>query len=220
VSIKISRNEHFTFIVYERTEKGNYDEIRNAMQELLTAPTQAPRDVVIDLTRCRILFSPELGAIAKVLTYLTKSEKHLRIIASPEITKMLYAQAFTKIKSLVIYESLAVFLEEVKQSHNKPLPIPSTDPQTTVVRLKEDLTGEKVQKMTAEIESALNKLNKSVAIDLSGVKLLDSSGLAQLLYLDSVAKNKNKSLVLSGLNPEVLALIKDAHLEMLFTIQY
>lgn len=220
MSIKISRNEHFTYIVYERTEQGNYDEIRNAMQELLTAPPQALRDVVIDVTRCKLLFSPELGAIAKVLSYVAKSEKYLRIVAGPEIIKMLESQAFTKIKWLVIYEGLEKFLEEVKKSVDKPLPIPTIDPQATIVRFKENLIGEQVKTMTTEVEKALNKVNKSVVLEMSGVKLLDSSCLAQLLYLDSVAKSKNKSLVLSGLNKEVLVLIKEAHLENLFTIQY
>jgi anti-sigma B factor antagonist len=69
-------------------------------------------------------------------------------------------------------------------------------------------------------KTLLESLNgtKSVAINLSAVKYIDSSGIASLVEVLREARNTNKRLVLFGLNGAVLQVLQLTRLTGVFEI--
>lgn len=61
--------------------------------------------------------------------------------------------------------------------------------------------------------------SQKVVVDLSGVTLIDSSGVASLLEALQSAKKKGKKLILSSVGNSVMRVLKLARLETVFTIE-
>ncbi len=59
---------------------------------------------------------------------------------------------------------------------------------------------------------------RSILVDMSGVTLIDSSGVAVLLEAFQETRKKGKEYALAGVGDSVLRVLKLAHLETFFTI--
>ena len=75
---------------------------------------------------------------------------------------------------------------------------------------------------TEEFEKAYNKQLESkpaiVAIDMSKLDYIDSSGIGSLIKCLNALKNNNGKLVLVGMKPTILNVFKLAKLDMFFQI--
>jgi anti-sigma B factor antagonist len=75
-------------------------------------------------------------------------------------------------------------------------------------------------KMRAAILEAVNAANVSrVAINMTGVSYMDSSGVASLVEGLQLARTKNRSLVLFGLQQAAREVLELARLDKIFTIR-
>jgi len=84
------------------------------------------------------------------------------------------------------------------------------------------LEGEIDLHVAPRVESALGRIIKKrpphVVVDLSGVKFIDSSGLAVLIRAREDIKNYGGKLTLSGIKEDVLAIFEMARLDQVFLI--
>jgi len=74
------------------------------------------------------------------------------------------------------------------------------------------------QKIKAEIIKVINP-NAKVALNLSGISYIDSTGFGMLLSILRHCKNSNASLKLCNISPEVMELIKLLQLQSIFDIR-
>jgi anti-sigma B factor antagonist len=72
--------------------------------------------------------------------------------------------------------------------------------------------------MRTALASALRTKPTSVAVDLSGVSYLDSSGLATLIEAARIARSRGTRLVLGGLHDQPHYFFEITHLDRLFEI--
>lgn len=73
------------------------------------------------------------------------------------------------------------------------------------------------QQLRKTILAAL-KTNQKVIVDLSGVKYIDSSGIASLVEGLQFSKTKGKEFILTKPSPQVSAIMELARLDKVFTI--
>lgn len=74
------------------------------------------------------------------------------------------------------------------------------------------------QKIKTEVIKAINP-NAKVALNLSGVSYIDSTGFGMLLSILRHCKNSNATLKLCNISPEVMELIKLLQLQTVFDIR-
>ena len=85
------------------------------------------------------------------------------------------------------------------------------------------INEEKLDTIVApELKSELVKINaegvKSVVLDLSSIKYIDSSGLSSILVANRLCDNSNGKLILTGVTDHVMKLFKISQLESVLTI--
>ncbi len=85
------------------------------------------------------------------------------------------------------------------------------------------INEEKLDTIVApELKSELVKINaegvKSVVLDVSSVKYIDSSGLSSILVANRLCDNSNGKLILTGVTDHVMKLFKISQLESVLTI--
>ena len=93
----------------------------------------------------------------------------------------------------------------------------SNEGDVRVVAVQGTVDLESSPKLQKDIQQALNGA-LSLAIDLSGVGYIDSSGIATLVQALKLAKKSNVEMRLRNPATRVLAVLKMAHLTKLFTI--
>jgi anti-anti-sigma regulatory factor len=218
--IKITPYQYFVYVSYEKNAEDEVNKFKNALSEL-TQTLSHEKDVVIDVSRCELLGSFELGAIAKVLSCVGKSKRFLRVITNPAIKKLLETTAFTRGKEFCMYENIQAFLDEVKNAQGKPLPEPSKSGSetTVVVYLMGSIIGQKIQEMTDHVLVALRGPHKNVILDMSGVEQIDTHCVVQLMHLDSTARQQNKTFALTHLQSHILDLLQKANADQLIQIK-
>ena len=220
MSIKIVNYEQFIYILYEKTGKTDFQELKDYVEKLVHQPSLA-KDIIIDVSRCAMLMSPEIGVVAKTLSFVEMNHRYLRLIANKVVTTTLDNLSLTRKKSLVIYANMAAFAEELKKAGsagNKGLTTPNAKVTSTTISPEGSLSGENVKAMSAQVEAALKGNVSRVIIDLSKVDICDSVCIAQLMYLDGVAKNSNKILAITSNKNDILDLFKAMNLDKLFEI--
>jgi len=72
--------------------------------------------------------------------------------------------------------------------------------------------------MRTVLANALRTKPTSVAVDLSGVSYMDSSGLATLIEAGRIARSQGTRLVLDGLHDQPRYFFEITHLDRLFDI--
>ena len=86
-----------------------------------------------------------------------------------------------------------------------------------VVTLKGDLDLEHSNRMRQNLLDILGKA-RAVIVDLAGVTMIDSSGIASLLEGFQEARKKGKDLVLAAPGDPVIRVLKLARLDTVFQI--
>ncbi len=74
------------------------------------------------------------------------------------------------------------------------------------------------QKIKTEIIKVISP-NSKIALNLSGISYIDSTGFGMLLSILRHCKNSNASLKLCNISPEVMELIKLLQLQTVFDIR-
>ncbi len=92
------------------------------------------------------------------------------------------------------------------------------DGETQTVALVGDIDLESSTQIREMLMDCVAQSQK-VVVDLSGVTLIDSSGVASLLEALQSAKKKGKKLILSSVGNSVMRVLKLARLETVFTIE-
>ena len=88
----------------------------------------------------------------------------------------------------------------------------------TVVALKGEIDLEFSNDMREVLLGAVGEA-RGVVVDLSGVSMIDSSGIASLLEAFQSARKRGKEFVLAGADDAVLRVLKLARLDTVFQIE-
>lgn len=89
------------------------------------------------------------------------------------------------------------------------------DGEITVIALKGDIDLEFSSSMRKVLLDSIAK-GRSVAVDLSAVSMIDSSGVASLLEAFQIARKRGKKLILAAPPDTVLRVLKLARLDTVF----
>lgn len=97
--------------------------------------------------------------------------------------------------------------------------IPQNKPGTAVVELgKHVLGGSEALEFTSILDELCHSATGLIAIDLSNVELMNSSGLGMLVNGLNAVKKHDKRLVLVSVPQKVEKLLKMTHLDEVFSI--
>lgn len=91
------------------------------------------------------------------------------------------------------------------------------DQSSVVIKIIGRLNIDEVQGLERELDKHLH-VKKIIAMDLSGVKYVDSSGIGTLIKAMNMAKNAGAEFILFDINPAILNIFKLAYLDKFFTI--
>jgi len=91
------------------------------------------------------------------------------------------------------------------------------DGEIMVIALKGDIDLEYSSSMRKVLLDCVAK-GRGVAVDLSGVSMIDSSGVASLLEAFQTARKRGKKLILAAPPNSVLRVLKLARLDTVFQI--
>lgn len=92
-----------------------------------------------------------------------------------------------------------------------------TDNESTFV-IQGRVTVENSDQMRTALVHALRTKPSSIAVDLSGVSYMDSSGFATLIEAARIARTQGTRLVLSGIRDQPRYFCEITHLDRLFGI--
>jgi anti-sigma B factor antagonist len=90
---------------------------------------------------------------------------------------------------------------------------------TTIVSPHGDIDTQQSTRLREELKSILNSTTQQIIVDLSGVKYIDSSGIATLIEALQICKQGDKQFALCGLNSGVRSVIELARLDTIFVIE-
>jgi anti-sigma B factor antagonist len=93
--------------------------------------------------------------------------------------------------------------------------IVTQDGEFMVVALKGEIDLEFSSKMRKVLLDSISKC-RGIAVDLSGVSMIDSSGVASLLEAFQVARKRGKKLILAAPQDPVMRVLKLARLDTVF----
>ena len=92
-------------------------------------------------------------------------------------------------------------------------------PNLAVIRLgKSVLGGNEALSFTSTVSELIDKKMRNICIDLSGVEIMNSSGLGMLVSALSTCKKHNMKFVLTSPPEKVMSLLKMTHLDHVFSI--
>lgn len=90
---------------------------------------------------------------------------------------------------------------------------------TTLLRIGEErIDAHNSSELKQNLQKFLENGTKALAVDLSAVRFIDSSGLGALLSAYKNANLRQRSLVLVGLQPRVQSMFELTRLNRVFTI--
>jgi anti-anti-sigma factor len=88
---------------------------------------------------------------------------------------------------------------------------------SVIIKIIGRLNIEEVQSFEKEFDRFLSS-KKFIALDLSGLKYIDSSGIGSLIKAMNMTKNSGVELLLFDITPTILNVFKLAYLDKFFTI--
>ena len=112
--ISVSEHEHLVYISYHRQEFKDSERLKRTLGNQMSALSQ--KDVVLDVSTCNSLTSPEIGSIVRLLQIFQGTARYLRIVTNPEVHKALEATNVMRLENFVLYKSQKQFVEELKNS--------------------------------------------------------------------------------------------------------
>lgn len=113
MGIDKKETEHLVYISYSRA---GYKDVEDFKRELgnLSSLTFSKKDVVVDCTSCKYMTSTEIGAFIRLVNILSKTERFLRLIPSPELYKTMISINLQNLEHLVIYKDKKAFVDQLK----------------------------------------------------------------------------------------------------------
>ncbi len=78
---------------------------------------------------------------------------------------------------------------------------------------------EEVSRYESKIDEFIGLKTRYIALDMSEMKYIDSSGIGSLIKSMNMTKNEGLELILLDMEPEILNIFKLAYLDKFFTIQ-
>ena len=108
MALEKTEKEKFTLLTYYR--KGIEDvEIFKRTLASLAFYKEEKKDIIIDLSLCKMLTSTEIGAMVRLANQLKGSLCILRIISSDELYKQFESIKLTQLEHLCIYKNKEEF---------------------------------------------------------------------------------------------------------------
>lgn len=89
---------------------------------------------------------------------------------------------------------------------------------TALIRLVGKFTIEDIPSFKESISAALLERTRTMFIDFSNIKYIDSSAVGTLIILMNSAKNRNKEVIFFNVGWEIHNVLKIAYLDKFFTI--
>ena len=89
---------------------------------------------------------------------------------------------------------------------------------TTTVRIEGSLDAISTPELRVEIEGLVNEKPKTVIVDLSGLDLIDSSGVAALVKLYKGVRSAGGAITISGARDQPLAIFKLLRMDKVFNL--
>lgn len=105
----------FVYIAYRRKDHNDFDAFKTTL-EALKKQDLTIENIVIDLTRDKMLTEGEIALIAKTIQKLQGTSCSLRIIASAEIAEKLESTNLLKIKNIFVYTNHEALLEDLNKN--------------------------------------------------------------------------------------------------------
>lgn len=87
-----------------------------------------------------------------------------------------------------------------------------------VIELDGRFNIEEISHFETTIKKYINNKTKTIAINLSKLRYIDSSGIGSLIKSANLSKNENIEFIFVDVSPEVLNIFRLAYLDKFFTI--
>jgi hypothetical protein len=113
MSLEVNEKERYIFITYARRGFADVEQFKAMLSSIKIRDAQA-KDVILDLSSCRVLTSPEIGAIVWLSNTLSASPRIIRIIPSEELFKQLSSINIPKLANCCLYKNRKDFEEQIK----------------------------------------------------------------------------------------------------------
>ena len=123
--VRTEEYDHFIFIVYSKETNADYTTLKEKLLHFLST-YDGEKDFIIDLTRCKMVNSLEIGIFARVLSRAKEAKRCLRLITNDDVRESFDELPMFMGKYLVYYESTQAFTDELKRYQGQPLPSPAT----------------------------------------------------------------------------------------------
>ncbi len=92
-------------------------------------------------------------------------------------------------------------------------------PQVALIRLNGKFNIEYVANFEEAVMGEIDGDASTIALDMSELRYIDSSGIGSLIKAMNIAKNKSIDFTLLDIHPDVMAIFKIAFLDKFFNIQ-
>jgi hypothetical protein len=115
MALEISEKPLFIYLSYIRVAFDDTERLKRELNKLLLHPS-ITKDIVVNVTGCKILTSPELGALAKFAKTLARTSRFVRIIPNAQIYKTMVSMNMHHIENMHIYENKEAFIEQIKNA--------------------------------------------------------------------------------------------------------
>ena len=105
----------FVYIAYRRKNNNDFDAFKTTLETLIKQDLTI-ENIVIDLTRDKMLVEGEIALIAKTLQRLQGTSCNLRIIAGGEIAEKLESTNLLRINNIFAYTNHKALLEDLNNT--------------------------------------------------------------------------------------------------------
>jgi hypothetical protein len=113
MSLEVNEKDRYIFITYARRGFADVEQFKTLLSSLKIRDAKA-KDVILDLTACKVLTSPEIGAIVWLSNNLLASPRIVRIVPSEELFKQLSSINIPKLANCCLYKNRKEFEEQLK----------------------------------------------------------------------------------------------------------
>ena len=93
------------------------------------------------------------------------------------------------------------------------------DPSTPTIHIQGDLDALGVERIRDALASLVEEDDGDMTLDLSGVSFIDSSGIGAIVYLFKRLNARDRTLTLTGANPQPLQLFRMLHIDRTVTVE-
>lgn len=121
----------FVYIAYRRNNIKDFSIFKTALETSLKQD-QNLHDIIIDLTRDKMLTEGEIALIATVIKKIQGTARNLRIIACEEIRQKLESTNLLKIQNITAYTNHEALLEDMNKSRQNAEPAGEKKPDKIV----------------------------------------------------------------------------------------